>query len=222
MSGYGGRVAVLGTQHGREDVIAPALAAVGLRVVVEPLDTDRFGTFTGDIERLADPITTCEAKARAAMAAAGWPLGLASEGSFFPHPDAFGVTVNAETLVLVDDDDGRVVVETVTSLDTPASRTTVRPGEDLSSFLARIGFPAQAVIVRPPSGPPVAKGITDVDLLAAAVRSSPASRATTSRRSLPPVSRRHAGARSATRDAQERARARPDVPDGATRLVGPA
>lgn len=174
VAGYDGRIAVLGTRHGKEHVIGPALAAVGLSVVVEPLDTDQFGTFTGEIERLADPITTCGAKARAAMAAAGSPLGLASEGSFYPHPDAFGVTVDAETLVLVDDDNGLVIVETVTSLDTPASRITVHPGEDLSSFLASIGFPAQAVIVRPLSGPPVVKGITDVDLLAAAVTAAAA------------------------------------------------
>lgn len=165
---------MLGTRHEKEHVIGPALAAVGLRIVVEPLDTDLFGTFTGEIERLSDPITTCTAKARAAMAAAGSSLGLASEGSFYPHPDSFAVTVDAETLVLVDDDNALVIIETVTSLDTPASRITVHPGQDLSSFLARSGFPAQAMIVRPPSGPPVVKGIVDVDLLAAAVTAAAA------------------------------------------------
>lgn len=47
----------LATKHGKEAAIGPALAASpGLRVVVAAeVDTDRLGTFTGEVERLGPP-----------------------------------------------------------------------------------------------------------------------------------------------------------------------
>ena len=51
-----GRRAVLATMHGKEEVIVPALAPLGLALSVCPgLDTDRFGTFSGEV-----PFSTSE------------------------------------------------------------------------------------------------------------------------------------------------------------------
>ncbi len=53
---FRGRTAVLGTKHGKEQVIAPLLDEhLGVRVVVpDGFDTDRFGTFTRDVDRAGD------------------------------------------------------------------------------------------------------------------------------------------------------------------------
>jgi len=42
----------LGTMHGKAAAIAPPLARLGIALVVpEGLDTNRFGTFTGEVPR---------------------------------------------------------------------------------------------------------------------------------------------------------------------------
>lgn len=146
---YAGRVAALGTMHGKEAALAPPLRQkVGLGLVVPELDTDRFGTFTGEIPRLGTMRDTAIGKARAAMAASGLPLGLASEGSFGPHPSLLVVPAAIELLVFVDDDRDLVVAEQITSLETNFSHALADRAEDALAFLGRCGFPDHAVIVR--------------------------------------------------------------------------
>ena len=75
--------------HRKEQVIAPILEeALGLQVEVSPgLDTDRFGTFTREVPRPGTQLATVRLKAQAALAAVPEAaFGLASEGSFGPHP----------------------------------------------------------------------------------------------------------------------------------------
>lgn len=87
MNHWAGRQAVIGTMHGKEAVIGPRLSALGLTSLVpENFDTDRFGTFTGEVKRVGTQLEAARQKARAAMAATGAPIGVASEGSFGPHP----------------------------------------------------------------------------------------------------------------------------------------
>ena len=101
---YTGRAAVLATKHDKLPLVAPPLAAVGREVLAVAVDTDRLGTFTGEIPRPGSPRDTAIAKARLAMAATGSSLGLASEGSIGPHPATPLLTVDVELLVLVDDE----------------------------------------------------------------------------------------------------------------------
>ncbi|NHB77752.1 hypothetical protein [Rhodobacter calidifons] len=62
-----GRVA-LGTMHGKAAAIAPPLARLGIAVVVpEGLDTDRFGTFTGEVPRAGGMVEAARAKALSTM-----------------------------------------------------------------------------------------------------------------------------------------------------------
>ncbi|MDO8105768.1 hypothetical protein Q6348_00985 [Isoptericola sp. b441] len=169
---YRGRVAVLATKHGKEAQIAPALAPTGLLVEVTEIDTDRFGTFTGEVPRTGSPVEVAERKARAAMAATGRDAGLASEGSFGPHPGVPVLTADLEIVVLVDDLLGVVVAEQALSVDTAATSRTVAPGEDLSELCAAVGFPDQALICRPADGSPdgIATGLTRLPDLDRAVR----------------------------------------------------
>jgi len=75
---------VVGTKHGKHRQIAPAFSAVlGATVTAAAgVDTDRFGTFTGEVPRTLSPRDTAVAKARLAVAVSDIPYGLASEGSY--------------------------------------------------------------------------------------------------------------------------------------------
>lgn len=168
---FEGRTAALATRHGKEGEIAPALRPTSLTVVVADVDTDAFGTFTGEKPRAGDPVAVAERKARAGMRVSGLDAGLASEGSFGPHPDAPFTTVDVEVVLLVDDRLGLVVVEREVSFDTAAASVTVTPGHDPAEFLARVGFPSQALVCRPADGSParITKGIVEPEALRRAV-----------------------------------------------------
>jgi hypothetical protein len=57
--------AALATKHGKESIFSPAFAEIGILVSVAVIDTDQFGTFSGEIERQGSPRETAERKARA-------------------------------------------------------------------------------------------------------------------------------------------------------------
>ena len=62
--------------------------------VCPDLDTDAFGTFSGEIERLDNPLLVAQRKCEKAMQLTGSDLSVASEGSFFPHPMLMMFPVN--------------------------------------------------------------------------------------------------------------------------------
>jgi hypothetical protein len=101
---FTGRTLVLATMHGKESVILPPLEArLGVRGVVAPgLNTDQFGTFTGEIPREGSPLEAARRKVLAALDATGARLGVASEGSFGPHPAIPFLAADVELLLLVD------------------------------------------------------------------------------------------------------------------------
>ncbi|MEO8416380.1 MAG: DUF6671 family protein [Ginsengibacter sp.] len=85
------RILVIATKHKKEKIIAPLFeAAFGIKCFApENFDTGSLGTFTGEIERKEDPITTMRNKCLQAMQISNFDLGVASEGSFGPHPTVF-------------------------------------------------------------------------------------------------------------------------------------
>jgi hypothetical protein len=74
--------------HRKEEAVAPALlSTLGLLVVpARGLDTDQLGTFSGEVPREGSMLDVAMRKARLGMSATGLPLGIASEGTFGPHP----------------------------------------------------------------------------------------------------------------------------------------
>lgn len=168
---YAGRWAVLATKHDKLPLVAPPLAAVGVDVTAVAVDTDRMGTFTGEVPRPGPPLETAVAKARLGMAATGSALGLASEGSIGPHPASPFLTADIEIVVLVDADRDLVVWAAATGLDILAAAQPLDPGGDLQALAGRFDLPAHAVIVRPNQGPPAPlfKGLSALADIAAAV-----------------------------------------------------
>ena len=107
-----GTYAALATKHGKEAIFQPAFATINISVVVTDINTDLFGTFAGEVEREGSARDTAERKARAAIDASGLPIGLASEGSFGPHPATPFLLADTETVVYVDRDEHYSVFET--------------------------------------------------------------------------------------------------------------
>ena len=172
--------AVLATRHGKEAIFAPRLAAIGVGVEVADVDTDRFGTFSGEIERVGSPREVVERKARAAVASSdsSVTIGLASEGSFGPHPVIPFLLSDTELVAWVDVDQDHVVVERASAFSkVPAAVRLGSPRDPAQLPIADL-FPDQAAIVSVESEQEseeersrtiIAKGIDSVDLLTEAL-----------------------------------------------------
>ena len=170
--GLSGLRAGVASMHGKADAIAPPLEALGLSVkAVEGLDTDRFGTFTGEIERQGDMLNAARAKVRAASSLSPAELVIASEGAFGPHP-AIPLLASGRELILVHDRrSGLEIVEQTLTLETNYERLELAAGGDPEAFLQRIGFPDHAMIVR--NGDRLTKGVQDRAALDEARASGP-------------------------------------------------
>ena len=155
---YAGAAIAIATLHGKAGALAPAFAAVGVRLVpADDVDTDALGTFSGEIPRRLPPLDTAIEKARLGMRATGLPLGLATEGSFGPDPVLGFVPLHREIAVLVDDTRGLVIAESLASHETNLAGRTIAAVDALDDAeLARWKFPSHALIVRAePAGPDV-------------------------------------------------------------------
>lgn len=171
-AGLGGSTVALATKHGKAAVVAPPFEALGARIVVAAIDTDLLGTFAGDVPRPGDALAVVAEKARRGAAALTRRYGLASEGQFGPDPALPFMARGVEHLALVDTDRDLVWVETVAGPETNFARHVGDPA-GVERFLARIGFPEHAVLVRPADwtpGDPFVAGIADRDVLAAALK----------------------------------------------------
>lgn len=174
MSPYCSRQAVLATKHAKERAIArPFRVALGLELVATPdLDTDLLGTFSGEVPRVGAALDVCERKARLGMAVTGLPFGLASEGSFGPHPFFPFMPAGIEIMTFVDDERSFVLSESFLAERTNYAHREARSIDDLANWLPAIRFPSHALIVRTKSdgvGAPVEKGIVSIDRLRAAI-----------------------------------------------------
>jgi len=145
-----GDSAVLATMHGKQRVIAPLVERfLGLRVAVAPgLNTDGFGTFTRDIPRAGSPLDAARGKINAGfLSMPGWRVGLASEGSFAPHPQLPFCAVDREIVLLVDREMDLELTGYFATPDTNFSHTVVTTPADGVAFADRIGFPRHGLIV---------------------------------------------------------------------------
>lgn len=142
--------AVLATMHGKERVIAPLAARfLGLDLVVaEGLDTDAFGTFSRDVERIGTPREAARAKIAAAFRHNPEAcVGLASEGSFGPHPSLPFAALDRELVVMIDRESGLELVGQHATMATNFAHQVVTGVDAGLAFAAKAGFPAHGMIV---------------------------------------------------------------------------
>ena len=147
---FKGRVAVIATKHQKERVIKPILEKeLGLICAVpENLDTDLLGTFSGEIERLDDPITTLRKKCLMAIESTGIDIAIANEGSFGPHPTIFFANADDEIIMLYDRKNDIEIIERELSLDTNFNGSEISSEAELVDFANKIGFPAHGIILK--------------------------------------------------------------------------
>lgn len=147
-SAYAGERITFATIHGKEELARePFRRVLGAHVSApEHLDTDQFGTFSGEIARTLTPLAAARAKAQLGMQLDGTTLGLASEGSF---SGGFGPVVeHAELLLFIDGQRAMELIETaVEASPIPGGRVVSTPPEALR-YAAAAGFPRQGLIVQ--------------------------------------------------------------------------
>lgn len=176
---YEGMRAVLATMHGKERVIAPLLEqSLALRVVLATgLDTDRFGTFSREIARSGSQLEAARAKISAAFDADPTArVGVASEGSFGPHPLIPFLPFGFELVVLIDRETGFELTGQDAGPQTNFSHQVVPDVDAAFAFAERAGFPGHGLIVigcvdgQPVPACALIKDVTDAPALQAAVR----------------------------------------------------
>jgi hypothetical protein len=171
---FSGRQLIIATRHNKNLFIAPMLAE---RLKIQSftpadLDTDAFGTFSGEVERLQSPVEVARSKCELAMDKYGYDLALASEGSFGPHPEIGFLPLNQELLLLSDKKNKREYVIRHHSLNTNFSASLISTEQELQHFSEAALFPSHALILRKNKEEPLAitKGIVSPDQLTSVFR----------------------------------------------------
>lgn len=133
----------------------------------ETFDTDALGTFTGEVERELDPISTSREKCLRAMKANNCDLGIASEGSFGPHPSMYFISADDEFLIFIDTKNNLEVIVRELSTSTNFNGRQIQTQKELFEFAEQIGFPTHGLILRKSKdeNTDIHKGITDVEIL---------------------------------------------------------
>jgi hypothetical protein len=154
---------LLSSKHQKEGLLQPVFESFGLSILVnEGFDTDAFGTFCGSVPRPEGPKITVKEKCLAGMNFAGKRQGLASEGSFGPHPSIPFLTINEEWLVYIDLDRNLEIFGRSTTLEVCHSKLDYQDAEQLPTFLANCSFGPQGLVFKNTENLQVlAKGIQD-------------------------------------------------------------
>jgi len=147
---FNNRKLIIATKHSKEKVIAPLLEKnLGVICFInEDFDTDALGTFTGEIERKLDPIATARQKCLLAMEVSNCDLGVASEGSFGPHPSLFFVPADDEFLIFIDKKNNLEIMVRELSMETNFNGKEIESEEDLVTFANQVKFSSHRIILR--------------------------------------------------------------------------
>lgn len=150
MDRFRGRTLIIATQHGKEEVIAPELFnSLGVNCkVVSGLNTDQFGTFSGEIKRKGTALEAAQKKAHAALALSEASLVVASEGSFGPHPYYSFIPGNEELLLFIDQENNLTLVARYLTTETNYAHQAITAMDQLKTFCEQMGFPEHGLILK--------------------------------------------------------------------------
>lgn len=140
----------IATKHKKEAIIAPIFEAeFGITSFVsDALDTDSLGTFSEEIERKEDALTTLRNKCILGAALTQSDLVVASEGSFGAHPTLFFAPANQELVMLKDFKNDLEIVAKEISLDTNFNGQKILTEADLLEFAKKVKFPSHGLILK--------------------------------------------------------------------------
>lgn len=141
---------VLTTRHQKEKIIAPIFQnSHDAHIVLCDANTDLLGTFSGEIERVGSAIDCVKKKCLWGMELTDLPYGLASEGSFGPHPTIPFVAGNQEIICFHDKKRDFFLIETYCTTETNYQTISTNNWDSACKFLDDILFPEHGVIVKP-------------------------------------------------------------------------
>lgn len=170
---YNGACASLATMHYKEQAIAPHFKKfLNIDIQVAQVDTDSLGTFAGEINRMHSMIDTAICKARMGMKALESPIGIASEGSFGPHPAIPFIYAGTELIVFVDEVHDIILSESLITTQTNFATIKISKAEIPEAFLKQAKFPSHALLVKTVCNNTlmVQKGINDLNELEKAIQ----------------------------------------------------
>jgi hypothetical protein len=148
-SPYKGCCIVLTTKHQKSIAIAPPFEKIlGAGVIEYVADTDRLGTFSGEVERKATALDTAREKCEWGIKKTKAQYTLVSEGSFGPHPFIPFIPANKEILYFIDQKREFHLYVSDLSTDTNYQMAEVSSYEEILTFAEKSLFPSHALIVR--------------------------------------------------------------------------
>ncbi len=166
---FNNRKLLIATKHQKEKVIAPLFeSALGVSCFTSStFDTDSLGTFSGEILRKDDALTTLRKKCTLAMELNHCDLVIASEGSFGAHPSVFFAQADDELLMLMDAKNELEIVVRELSIETNFNASVITSEDELESFAQKVKFPSHGLIIKPDEKnfQKIVKGITDLGAL---------------------------------------------------------
>ncbi len=147
---FKGRTAVIATKHHKEKVISPIFEKeLEIKCIVPAgLDTDVLGTFSGEIQRVDDPITTLRNKCKLALDITGCDLAIGNEGSFGSHPTIFFARADDEFVMLFDKANSIEIVGRELSLETNFDGSEICSEKELLQFAGKVKFPTHGIILK--------------------------------------------------------------------------
>lgn len=141
-----GQKVALATKHGKEKVFSRLFSEINCEIVLAPVDTDVFGTFSGEVKREKSPKATAIAKAHAAAQASDTNFAVASEGTIGPHPQLPLITADIEWVAFVDRSRGLELAEHFVSTEIVAVTETWSPSLDVEKLAAKANLPDHSLI----------------------------------------------------------------------------
>jgi len=167
---------VLTTKHGKVSAIAPPFRKKLAAEVTEcNLDTDMFGTFSGEVERKNNALESACHKCEWGMKQILADYGLASEGSFGPHPFIPFLPCDHEILYFIDRKRDFHLHISHLSQRTNYQMQVIDSLEALQKLAQQTQFPSHALIIRPNAWEDksiIFKGIQSQNLLEEAFKES--------------------------------------------------
>ncbi len=107
-----------------------------------------YGTFSGEIEREADPLEAARLKAKSACLRDQCDLAIAIEGSFCAHPSLFIVPADDQIVVFPDIKNGIEVEFREVSTKTNFDGGLFKNWADTETFVRSFKFASHALILR--------------------------------------------------------------------------
>ncbi|MCZ8353367.1 MAG: hypothetical protein O9340_01445 [Cyclobacteriaceae bacterium] len=173
MEFFKNRNIIIASSHQKHKVIQPLVEGKleAICIIPERYNTDRFGTFSGEIERDADAITTLRKKINTALDEFNVDVGIGSEGSFGPHPFLPLTPADEELVMLIDRKNNFEIGATYLTEETNYTQRIIHTIEELKQFADAVQFPSHALIAKTEEGIVIKKGIDNWhDLLQIATR----------------------------------------------------